>query len=78
MFAKNMNQEEFQNMIKKPDYHFFVFSSPAIVPFNIALHTWVVVVYPHGEITRRELAHFKNIKEPKLAYLFKNSLEPWK
>lgn len=72
-----MQQQEFTSIINNKDYHFFVFSCPAKIPFNLAMHTWIVVRYPDGEMMRRELAHFKNIKEPKLGYLFKNSLKPW-
>lgn len=72
-----MNQQEFENMIKNNDYHFFVFSCPAIVPFNVALHTWIVVIHPNGKITRRELGHFKNPKDSSLWYIHKDLLFPW-
>lgn len=73
-----MDQQEFNNMIQDTDYHFFVFSCPAIVPFHFALHTWVVLVYPDGKIIRWDLCHFKNKKNPSLGYLHENFLPAWK
>lgn len=73
-----MNQKEFKNMVQNTDYQFFVFSCPAIVPFYLALHTWIVIKYPNGEIHRRELCHFKNQENPTLGYLHKNILPAWK
>ena len=67
-----MQQQEFQNMIKKYEYNFFVFTCPAIMPLNFALHTWVVIV-DHGKVDRRELGHFRNAP---LQYLHRNLLEP--
>lgn len=67
-----MNQKEFTAMIQQDDYHFFVFSCPAITPLNFALHTRIVVVSP-WKIDRRELGHFRNSS---LKYLHKNLLQP--
>ena len=72
-----MNQKEFTAMIQDTDYHFFVFSSSAVIPFHFALHTWIVVRYSNGEIVRWELGHFKNKKNPALGYLHKDFLLPW-
>ena len=71
-----MQQQEFQNMIKKSEYSFFVFSSPIISPFNLALHTWIVIVYPDEKIIRRDFCHFKNTDNPSLIYLWKDWLQP--
>ena len=71
-----MNEQEFKNIIKKSDYHFFVFSCPACIPFQMAVHTWIVVVSPEG-ITRRDLGHFKNKRNPAFGYLHKDFLLPW-
>jgi len=65
-------------MVKKSEYNFFVFSCPAIIPFNIALHTWIVIVYPGWKMTRWELGHFKNKKTPSLWYIHKDYLAPRK
>lgn len=73
-----MNQKEFQNIIQDTDYHFFVFSCPAIVPFHLAIHTWIVIKYPNWKIARRDLCHFKNQEDPSLGYLHKNFLPAWK
>jgi len=73
-----MNQKEFKAMIDDNDYHFFIFSCPAITPFNFVIHPWIVIKYPDGKTERRELGHFKNEKEPALWYIFRNFLPPWK
>lgn len=72
-----MNQQEFKAMINDNKYHFFVFSCPAVVPFDFALHTWIVVKSPNNEIIRWELCHFKNKENPSLWYMHKNFLLPW-
>ncbi len=76
--SEQMDQNEFKNIIKKSDYNFFVFSCPAIIPFNLALHTWIVIVYPSWETVRRDLGYYKNKKNPSLGYIFKNYLPAWK
>ena len=71
-----MNQKEFTAMIQDTDYHFFVLSSPIIIPFHFVLHTWMVIVYPDGKIVRRDFCHFKNKENPSLCYLHKDRLPP--
>lgn len=73
-----MDQKTFNAMIDDGTYHFFVFSCPAIIPFNIALHTRIVIVHPNGEIVRRELGYFKDKKNPSRGYIHKNFLPPRK
>lgn len=73
-----MDQQEFQNIIKDNDYHFFIFSCPAVVPFHFIIHTWIVVKYPDWRVIRWELRHFKNKKNPALGYLHKDFLPAWK
>lgn len=77
-FSYPMDQQEFEHMIQDTDYHFFVFSSPAVLPFHFALHTWIVVKYPNGEVVRWDLCHFKNKEKTSLVYLHKNRLAPWR
>lgn len=76
IFFSHMNQQEFTAMIQDTDYHFFIFSCPAIVPFHFALHTWIVITYPDGKIVRWDFCHFKNKTNSSLDYLQKNRLQP--
>lgn len=78
LFFSYMKQKEFENMIQDTDYHFFLFSCPAVIPFHFALHTWIVIKYPDGELIRWDFCHFKNKKNPSLWYLHKNFLPAWK
>lgn len=71
-----MDQQEFEHMIQDTDYHFFVLSCPAIIPFNLALHTRIVVVHPGGKTVRWELGHFKNKEDSSLWYIHKDFLSP--
>ncbi|MEI8009461.1 MAG: hypothetical protein WCI00_09230 [bacterium] len=72
----SMQQQAFQNMIKNNEYHFFVFACPAIMPLNLAIHTWIVIVNSNGEIARWDLCHFKNKEKPSLKYIHKDWFEP--
>lgn len=73
-----MNQQEFEHIIQDTEYHFFIFSCPAVIPFHLACHTWIVIKSPHGDAVRWDLCYTKNKKYPSLGYLHKNVLPAWK
>lgn len=73
-----MDQKTFKHMIQEDDYHFFVFSCPAVIPFQLARHTRIVMKSPNGDVVRWDLCYTKNKKHPSLGYLHKNVLPAWK
>jgi hypothetical protein len=72
-----MNKKDFEKLIEKPGYHFFIFSCPAKIPVNYFVHTRIVTKDHEGNIVRRELGHFKNKKHPSMGYIHQNFLDPW-
>lgn len=72
-----MNKKDFEKLIEKPGYHFFIFSCPAKIPVNYFVHTRIVTKAPTWNINRREITHFKNKKHPSMGYLHQNFLDPW-
>jgi hypothetical protein len=73
-----MNKQEFYDIIKNGDYHFFIFSCPAVVPFHLARHTRIVIKSPNEDAVRWDLCYIKNKKHSALGYLHKNVLPAWK
>ena len=72
-----MDKKDFEKIIQKSGYHFFIFSCPAKIPVNYFVHTRIVTKDHEGNIDRRELGHFKNTAHPSMGYLHHNFLLPW-
>src|SRR3989344_7637515 len=49
-----MDEKEFRKLIKKDKYQVFLLSCPANIPYNFALHHWLVV-NSKGKVNRWEL-----------------------
>jgi hypothetical protein len=58
------------------EYHFFMFYCKVLFPFSFAKHFRIVTV-DKGIVTRIEVRHFKNDKNPDLWYIHINLLKPW-
>gem|GEM_PF-5562274 len=51
---------------------FTVYCCPLTFPFQIALHTRVVITWPDGSTDKYEVHMFKNPYDPGLGYLYHN------
>jgi len=56
-------------------YHFFILHCRVLFPFNFARHFWVVTI-DNWKVTRREVRHFKNKKNPELWHIHINLFKP--
>ena len=57
-----MPTKKFLKMLKKQDYQIFLFSCPAIIPFNVFFdHSWFVCV-KNGKVSRWEVLFHNNKK----------------
>lgn len=71
------NISEFQKLVKPDGYQVFLFTSPASVPFEFAVHPWFVCV-KDGKITRWEVRFEKNLNQPEIGkHLHLDSLPPF-
>lgn len=72
-----MESNKFRNLIKKDKYQVFLFSCPAVVPFQIGLHHWFVI-NRKGQISRWEILKRKNVFKTSFGHLCLNVLSPTK
>lgn len=70
-----MTKDVFQSLLKPDRYQVFVFSSPALFPFNFALHTWIVTAH-HGFVVRFEVLYHQDVSQKSRGQLHCNALPP--
>ena len=58
--------KDYNKLIKKDKYQVLIFTCPVPIPFNFAIHPWIIC-NEKGKVTRYEVVHFKktdiNIEE---------------
>jgi len=54
--------KDYSKLIKKNKYQIFIFTCPANIPVNFAIHPWIVT-NEKGKLTRFDVCHFKNKDE---------------
>lgn len=65
----------FHKLNKKNDYHVFLFSSPAPLPYSFISHTYFVI-FDKGKISRWEILFSKNLCKTGWNHLHLNALSP--
>jgi hypothetical protein len=70
-----MNEKDFQKLVERNKYQIFSFSCPAVLPFSIGIHPWIVVNMK-GDIHRYEILHRKNKSEKCKGHLHIDFLPP--
>lgn len=64
---------DFEKLIDKEKYQFFIFYCPAYFPFNFFRHPWIVL-NKKGEVSRWEIRHIKNKDN---TYIYINNQPPF-
>lgn len=77
-YMNNISKENFSKMLKSEGYQIFLFSCPAIIPFNIFFsHSWFVCVR-NKKVSRWEVLFHRNKKNKIIGrHLHLNSLDPF-
>lgn len=70
-----MDRKNFNGLIDKEGYQFFLFSSPVSIPINFAIHSWVVT-NKKGKINRWEVWNLPNQCETSWGYVHLNLWGP--
>jgi len=68
-------KKEFDKLIKRDKFQVFLFMSKLYIPFNFAVHLWIVTS-AKGKIDRWEVWQKKNSNKTSWGYLHKNLVEP--
>jgi hypothetical protein len=71
-----MNENSFKKIIKKNQNQVLFFFSPLPIPFNFALHTWIVTS-KKGKVKRWEVWQFRNQCKTSNGHVHLNLFKPW-
>lgn len=65
-----------QISVNKNKFEVFILSTKIPIPFNFAVHTWVVT-NKKGKVNRWEVWQFKDVKKPSWEHVHKNLMGPF-
>ena len=68
--------EQIDKLIKKDQNQVLIFACKAHVPFGFASHAWFVI-NKKGNLSRWEVRHYRNKKNPEWGHVFLNELPPF-
>jgi len=72
-----MNEQEFNQILKKDKEQFFIFTVKLPIPFFLVKHSYIIT-NQKGKINRIEIWHFKNKKHPEYGHIHINLFKPTK